>query len=47
MHFEYCGINIVGQIDAKDKVTTKDEIAVSFSFDDIYLFDPVTGEAIR
>lgn len=47
VHFEYCGINMVGQIDAKDKMTTKDEIAVSFSFDDIYLFDPVTGEAIR
>lgn len=47
VHFEYCGINMVGQIDAKDKVTTKDDIAVSFSFDDIYLFDPVTGEVIR
>ena len=47
VHFEYCGINMVGQIDAKHKVTTKDEIAVSFSFDDIYLFDSVTGEVIR
>ena len=47
VHFEYCGINMVGQISAKEKVTNNDEIAVSFSFDDIYLFDPVTGEVIK
>lgn len=47
VHFEYCGINMVGQISAKEKVTNNDEIAVSFSFDDIYLFDPITGEVIK
>ena len=46
VHFTFCGKNMVGQLDAKDKITTDDEIVVKFSFDDIYVFDPVTGNVI-
>ena len=47
MHFTFCGKDMVGQIDAKDKITTADEIIVRFSANDIYVFDPVTGNAIK
>ena len=47
VHFTFCGKNMVGQIDAKEKITTQDEIAVKFSLDDIYAFDSVTGEIIK
>ncbi|MBD5131783.1 MAG: ABC transporter ATP-binding protein [Clostridiales bacterium] len=46
VHFTFCGKNMVGQLDAKEKITTNDEIAVNFSFDDIYVFDPITGDVI-
>lgn len=46
VHFDYCGKSMVGKIDAKEKISTKDEIVVRLSFDDIYVFDPVTGEVI-
>lgn len=46
VHFTFCGKNMVGQLDAKEKITTDDEIVVKFSFDDIYVFDPVTGNVI-
>ena len=47
VHFTFCGKNMVGQIDAKEKITTADEIVVKFSLDDIYAFDYVTGEIIK
>ena len=47
VHFTFCGKDMVGQIDAKDKITTADEIIVRFSANDIYVFDPVTGNAIK
>ena len=46
VHFTFCGKNMVGQIDAKEKITTQDEIAVKFSMDDLYIFDPITGNVI-
>lgn len=46
VHFTFCGKNMVGQIDAKDKITVQDEIAVQFSMDDLYIFDPITGNVI-
>lgn len=47
VHFTFCGKNMVGQIDAKNKVTVQDEIVVRFSMDDLYIFDPITGDVIK
>lgn len=46
IHFDYCGKDMVGKIDAKEKITLHDKIAVSLQFDDIYIFDPVSGDVI-
>lgn len=46
IHFDYCGKDMVGKIDAKGKITLHDKIAVSLQFDDIYIFDPVSGDVI-
>ena len=46
VHFTFCGKNMVGQIDAKDKITLRDEIAVQFDMGDLYVFDPITGNVI-
>lgn len=46
IHFDYCGKSMVCKIDAKQSITTADDIVVRFSFDDIYIFDPVTGDVI-
>lgn len=47
VHFDYCGKDMVGQMDAKTKISTKDTIFVRFSAEDIYLFDPITGDIIQ
>ena len=46
VHFTFCDKNMVGKIDAKDKITLRDEIAVQFSMEDLYVFDPITGNVI-
>ena len=47
VHFDYCGKDMVGQMDAKTKISTKDTVFVRFSAEDIYLFDPITGDIIQ
>ena len=47
VHFNFCGKDMVGQISAKEKITTADEIVVKFSLDDFYIFDSVTGDVIK
>lgn len=47
VHFDFCGKDMVGKIDAKNKITPKDKIAVRFSLKDIILFDPITGDTIN
>ena len=47
VHFDLCNRNTIGQMDAKERVTPDDEIAVHFSADDLYIFDPITGDVIR
>lgn len=47
VHFDFCGKDVVGSLDAKQKITTDDEIVVSFSLQDLYVFDPITGETIK
>lgn len=46
IHFDYCGKDMVGKMDAKEKLTLQDKIAVTLHFDDVYIFDPVTGDVI-
>ena len=47
VYFEFCGKNMIGKIDAKDKLGQNDKIAVSFSADDLFIFDPITGYVIK
>lgn len=47
VHFDFCGKDMVGRIDAKHKITTDDEITVEFLPDDLYVFDSVTGDVIK
>ncbi len=47
VHFEFCGRNMIGKLAAKHKLSAGDKIAVRFSADDLYVFDPVTGDTIK
>ena len=47
VHFDFCGKDMVGRFDAKDKITPKDEITVYFAPENMQIFDPVTGDVIR
>lgn len=47
VHFEFCGRNMIGKLDAKYRLNAGDKIAVKFSADDLFIFDPVTGDIIK
>lgn len=47
IHFDFCGKDMVGQIDAKQEVSVGEKLTVSFSVKDLYIFDPVTGDVIK
>lgn len=47
VHFEFCGTNMIGKLDARYKLNAGDKIAVKFSADDLFVFDPVTGDVIK
>ncbi len=47
VYFCCCGKNMIGQISAEEKITVNDKIVVSFSKEDMYTFDPITGNRIR
>lgn len=47
IHFDFCGRDMVGRTDTKHKITIEDELIASFSMGDAYVFDPITGSAIR
>ena len=47
VHFEFCGRNTIGKLNAKSKLGAGDKIAVKFSTEDLYIFDPVTGDVIK
>ncbi len=47
VHFDFCNKDMVAKVNAKTPVTVNDEIAVRFSVDDIYIFDPVTSDVIK
>lgn len=46
VYFDCFGKSMTAQLDAKEVITTRDKIAVSFHSEDIYVFDPITGDAI-
>ena len=47
IHFDFCGRDMVSRTDTARKITTEDELVASFSMDDAYVFDPITGSTIR
>lgn len=47
VHFDFCGKDLVGKFDAREKISVDEEIVISFSSEDLYIFDPVTGDVIR
>lgn len=47
VHFDCCNRNAIGRMDAKERITTDDEIAVRISPEDLYIFDPITGDVIQ
>lgn len=47
VHFDFCGKDMIGRIDAKHKVTIDDELTVAFEPEDLYVFDPITGDVIK
>ena len=47
VHFDYNGKGMIGQVDAKNKISPQDEIDVLIPAEDLYVFDPITGDRIR
>ena len=47
VHFDYCGKGMVGQVDAKNKISPQDTIDVLIPSEDLYVFDPITGDRIK
>ena len=47
VHFDYNGKGMIGQVDAKNKISPQDEIDVLIPAEDMYVFDPITGDRIR
>jgi len=46
VHFDLFGKDMIGKLDAKTPLTEGDKLAVEFSPEDIFFFDPITGERI-
>ncbi len=46
VYFSCCGKNMIGQISAEEKITVNDKVVVSFSKENMYVFDPITGKRI-
>ena len=47
VHFDFCDKDVVARFDANSLITTNDDIAVSFSLEDTYVFDPITCDVIK
>lgn len=47
VHFDFCGKNMIAKLDAKTKLGAGDRIAIKFSADDFFIFDPITGDTIK
>lgn len=46
VYFDYCGNSMVAKVKEEERLSTRDEIVITFPADDIYIFDPVTGDVI-
>ena len=46
MHFDLFGKDLIGKLDAKTPLTEGDKLAIEFSSNDIFFFDPITGDRI-
>ena len=46
VHFDLFGKDMIGKLDAKTPLTEGDKLIVEFSADDIFFFDPITGDRI-
>lgn len=46
VHFDFCGKDMVVKTDARSPITTDNDFTVSFAREDMYFFDPVTGEVV-
>ena len=46
VHFDLFGKDMIGKLDAKTPLTEGDKIAVEFDIEDLFFFDPITGDRI-
>ena len=46
VHFDLFGKDLIGKLDAKTPLTEGDKLATEFSSNDIFFFDPITGDRI-
>ena len=47
VHFELFNKDIIARVDAKEQLVNGDKLLVKFSKEDIYIFDPITGDTIK
>ena len=46
VHFDLFGKDMIGKLDAKTPLTEGDKLAVEFNIEDLFFFDPITGDRI-
>ena len=46
VHFDFSNIDMIAKIDTKEDVTTDTSLVLTLSIDDMFVFDPITGERI-
>ena len=46
VHFDLQGEEMIAKMSAKTKITEQTKLAIKFNAEDIYLFDPISGERI-
>ena len=46
VHFDFYGEEMIAKISAKTKIGEQTKLAIKFSTEDLFLFDPISGERI-
>ena len=46
VHFEFFGKNMIAKIDAQTPLSSGDKLGIEFTMNDLFFFDPITGEKI-
>ena len=46
VHFDFQGEEMIAKMSAKTKIDEQTKLAIKFSAEDMFLFDPITGERI-